>query len=222
MSSTTVIRAARAVVGSAERRASVVVRDATVLDVVEALDPGGAEVVELAADRVLLPGLVDCHVHVNEPGRTEWEGFATATAAAAAGGVTTIVDMPLNSIPPTIDVEALDVKRAAAAGQLAVDVAFWGGAVPGNAEKLAGLHEAGVVGFKCFLLPSGVDYMDPMFVNDQGSNVSSTLQVILFCRSNDRALISQMWAFKIGFRAEFILILCAQCLAQSAVWCFPS
>ncbi len=162
MSSTTVIRAARAVVGSAERRASVVVRDATVLDVVEALDPGGAEVVELAADRVLLPGLVDCHVHVNEPGRTEWEGFATATAAAAAGGVTTIVDMPLNSIPPTIDVEALDVKRATAAGQLAVDVAFWGGAVPGNAEKLAGLHEAGVVGFKCFLLPSGVDEFPPV------------------------------------------------------------
>ncbi len=158
----TVLRAARVVTGGAERAASVVVRDGVIVDVVPAADPGAAEVVELPADRVLLPGLVDSHVHVNEPGRTEWEGFATATAAAAAGGVTTIVDMPLNSIPPTIDVAALDVKRAAAAGQLAVDVAFWGGAVPGNAEHLAALHDSGVVGFKCFLLPSGVAEFPPL------------------------------------------------------------
>ena len=116
----------------------------------------------LARDEVLLPGLVDSHVHVNEPGRTEWEGFATATAAAAAGGVTTIVDMPLNSIPPTVTVPALRAKQAAAAGQLAVDVAFWGGAVPGNAAELRPLHDAGVVGFKCFLLPSGVDEFPPL------------------------------------------------------------
>ena len=90
--------------------------------------------VTLADDEVLLPGLVDSHVHVNEPGRTEWEGFASATRAAAAGGVTTIVDMPLNSIPPTVNVEALHVKREAATGQVASDVAFWGGAVPGNVE----------------------------------------------------------------------------------------
>ena len=113
-------------------------------------------------DCVVLPGLVDSHVHVNEPGRTEWEGFATATAAAAAGGVTTIADMPLNSIPPTVDVESLQVKRAAAAGQLAVDVAFWGGAVPGNAGGLRALHDAGVVGFKCFLLESGVEEFPPL------------------------------------------------------------
>ncbi|HKE52348.1 MAG TPA: allantoinase AllB, partial [Actinomycetes bacterium] len=114
---------------------------------------------ELALDDdvVLLPGLVDTHVHVNEPGRTEWEGFATATRAAAAGGVTTIIDMPLNSIPPTVDVAALDVKRKAADGQCAVDVGFWGGAVPGNLPALRGLHDAGVFGFKCFLLHSGVD-----------------------------------------------------------------
>src|SRR5436309_4058263 len=105
--------------------------------------------VDVPDDCVVLPGLVDSHVHVNEPGRTEWEGFATATAAAAAGGVTTIADMPLNSIPPTIDVAALDAKRAAAAGQCAIDDAFWGGAVPGNAGELAALHAAGVVGFKC-------------------------------------------------------------------------
>jgi dihydroorotase-like cyclic amidohydrolase len=84
-------------------------------------------VVDLAADEVLLPGLVDTHVHVNEPGRTDWEGFATATRAAAAGGVTTILDMPLNSLPPTIDAAALAAKRAAAAGQIAMDVGFWGG-----------------------------------------------------------------------------------------------
>src|SRR5829696_3630203 len=115
------------------------------------------QVVELGGDVALLPGLVDSHVHVNEPGRTEWEGFATATRAAAAGGVTTILDMPLNSIPPTVDVAALEVKRAAAAPQAYVDVGFWGGAIPGNLGELRGLHDAGVFGFKCFLLHSGVE-----------------------------------------------------------------
>ncbi len=109
-----------------------------------------------------MPGLVDSHVHVNEPGRTEWEGFATATAAAAAGGVTTIVDMPLNSLPPTVDVAALTAKQDAARGQVGVDVAFWGGAIPGNLDDLEALHEAGVVGFKCFLLPSGVEEFPPL------------------------------------------------------------
>ncbi len=117
----------------------------------------GDRVVELGADVVLLPGLVDTHVHVNEPGRTEWEGFATATRAAAAGGITTIIDMPLNSIPPTIDVSALAEKRTAARGQCHVDVGFWGGAVPSNLSNLRPLHEAGVFGFKCFLLDSGVE-----------------------------------------------------------------
>jgi len=117
----------------------------------------GARELTLADDEVLLPGLVDTHVHVNEPGRTDWEGFATATRAAAAGGVTTLVDMPLNSIPPTVDTAALDVKRKAAEGQCAVDVGFWGGAVPGNLPALRGLHDAGVFGFKCFLLHAGVD-----------------------------------------------------------------
>jgi allantoinase len=110
----------------------------------------------------LLPGLVDTHVHVNEPGRTEWEGFATATRAAAAGGVTTIVDMPLNSIPPTVDVAALEAKQRAASGQCHVDVGFWGGAVPGNTEHLVALHEAGVFGFKCFLIDSGVPEFPPL------------------------------------------------------------
>lgn len=107
--------------------------------------------------RVLLPGLVDTHVHLNEPGRTDWEGFETGTAAAAAGGVTTLVEMPLNSIPVTTTLEALATKRAAASGKLAVDVAYWGGAVPENLGRLGALLSAGVVGVKCFMAPSGID-----------------------------------------------------------------
>ena len=130
-----VFRAQRAVVDGAEVSAAVLVSGERIEAVLPVDVPVDAEEVVLADDEVLLPGLVDTHVHVNEPGRTEWEGFATATRAAAAGGVTTIVDMPLNSLPPTVDVAALQVKRAAAAGQCAVDVGFWGGAVPGNAGR---------------------------------------------------------------------------------------
>jgi len=107
--------------------------------------------------RVISPGIVDTHVHLNEPGRTEWEGFDTGTRAAAAGGVTTIVEMPLNSIPATTTVAALEAKRTAARGHVHVDVGFWGGVVPGNAHELDALIDAGVRGFKCFLTPSGVD-----------------------------------------------------------------
>jgi allantoinase len=110
-----------------------------------------------AGNSVVMPGLVDTHVHINEPGRSDWEGFATATRAAAAGGVTTIIEMPLNSIPPTTSGLALQAKMEAAAGQLWVDVGFWGGLVPGNAAELEALHQAGVFGFKCFLVPSGVE-----------------------------------------------------------------
>jgi allantoinase len=150
-----VFRAARAVTPAGERACCVGVRDGRIVAVEAELD--APQVVELGPDEVLLPGLVDSHVHVNDPGRTEWEGFASATRAAAAGGVTTIIDMPLNSIPPTVDVAALEVKRKTANGQAHVDVGFWGGAVPGNLADLRGLHEAGVFGFKCFLLHSGVD-----------------------------------------------------------------
>ena len=118
--------------------------------------PEGCAVVD-AAEMVVMPGLVDTHVHVNEPGRTDWEGFRTATRAAAAGGVTTIVDMPLNSIPPTTTLEALKLKWEAAQGSCSVDVGFWGGVIPGNLEELPALHHAGVLGFKCFLVPSGVE-----------------------------------------------------------------
>ena len=119
--------------------------------------PGDWRMIDVNEDSIVMPGLVDSHVHINEPGRTEWEGFATATHAAAAGGVTTLIDMPLNSIPPTTTVSGLKEKLAAANGQCFVDVGFWGGVVPGNTSELAALLAAGVVGFKCFLIHSGVD-----------------------------------------------------------------
>ena len=118
--------------------------------------PAGATGID-AGSLVVLPGLVDTHVHVNEPGRSDWEGFAHATRAAAAGGVTTLVDMPLNSLPATVSVDALDAKLRAGDGQIHVDVGFWGGVVPGNASAIESLVGRGVLGFKCFLSPSGVD-----------------------------------------------------------------
>ncbi|KAI8384071.1 allantoinase [Blakeslea trispora] len=115
------------------------------------------KVIQLDRDQLLMPGLVDAHVHLNEPGRTEWEGFETGTKAAAAGGITTVIDMPLNAIPPTTTVENFDIKLKAAQGQCHVDVGFWGGVVPDNASELPGLIGKGVRGFKCFLIESGVD-----------------------------------------------------------------
>jgi allantoinase len=159
----TVFRARRLASAAGEGSGCVGVADGRIA-AVEPLDARleGRRVVELGDDVVLLPGLVDTHVHVNEPGRTEWEGFATATRAGAAGGVTTIIDMPLNSIPPTVDVAALEVKRKSAEGQCLVDVGFWGGAIPGNLGELRALHDAGVFGFKCFLLHSGVEEFPPL------------------------------------------------------------
>jgi len=153
-----VIRADRVVTAAGERPAAVAVRGGTIAYVGDLEADLTAPIdLRLAADEVLIPGVVDGHVHVNEPGRTEWEGFATATRAAAAGGTTTIVDMPLNSIPSTTTPEALRTKLDAATGQLTCDVAFVGGAVPQNIGALRPLSEAGVVAFKSFLAPSGVD-----------------------------------------------------------------
>jgi allantoinase len=157
------IRARSVVLPEGARPATVLIRDGKIIEVgpYHAMR-GAGEVVALGDDEVLLPGLVDSHVHVNEPGRTDWEGFATATRAAAAGGITTIIDMPLNSIPPTIDAAALRAKRDAAAGQVHVDVGFWGGAVPGNSSRLAELHGAGAFGIKVFLVDSGVPEFPPL------------------------------------------------------------
>ncbi len=158
-----VVRARRAITPDGQRPAAVAI-DGGVIASIEPYDADlhATRTVDLRDDEVLLPGMVDTHVHVNEPGRTEWEGFATATRAAAAGGVTTILDMPLNSLPPTVDIAALATKRAVAAEKAYVDVGFWGGAIPGNIDDLRPLHEAGVFGFKCFLLDSGVPEFPPL------------------------------------------------------------
>lgn len=151
------LRSRRVALPDGDAPATVVVHGEHIL----AIEPHDAELGELPVEDLgelwLGPGLVDCHVHLNEPGRTEWEGFATATRAAAAGGITTLVDMPLNCIPATTSVLALTAKREAAVGNVAVDVGFFGGVVPGNADQLGPLMDAGVLGFKAFLIESGVD-----------------------------------------------------------------
>ncbi|MEU4604836.1 allantoinase AllB [Kribbella sp. NPDC023972] len=157
-----VIRARRVVSTAGEVARAVGVRDGRIVAVAPYDAQLEGDLLVLDDNEVLMPGVVDSHVHVNDPGRTEWEGFTTATRAAAAGGVTTIIDMPLNSIPPTCDVPALELKRKTAASQVYVDVGFWGGAIPGNLAQLRPLHEAGVFGFKCFLLHSGVDEFPPL------------------------------------------------------------
>jgi allantoinase len=161
-----VVRGQRIVTPDGVRPAAIHVERGRIARVGEFADaPAGAEIVE-AGDLLVLPGLVDTHVHVNEPGRTEWEGFETATRAAAAGGVTTLLDMPLNSIPATTSAAALREKRTAAAGRTWVDVGFIGGVVPGNAEALRELAEGGVRAFKCFLVPSGVEEFEHVAERD--------------------------------------------------------
>ncbi|MEO8590356.1 MAG: amidohydrolase family protein, partial [Flavobacteriales bacterium] len=112
---------------------------------------------ESVGDKVIMPGVIDAHVHINEPGRTEWEGFETATKAAAAGGITTLIEMPLNASPVTTTVDALKLKLEAAKGKLHVNVGFYGGVIPGNTNDLDGLLNAGVFGIKAFLTHSGID-----------------------------------------------------------------
>ncbi|HZM84407.1 MAG TPA: allantoinase AllB [Candidatus Limnocylindrales bacterium] len=155
----TAIRSRRVVLPDGERPATLRIDDGKISAILPYESGTGAYD---CGDDALLPGLVDTHVHINEPGRTEWEGFATATRAAAAGGVTTLLDMPLNSLPPTVDVTALKLKQEAAQGQCVVDVGFWGGAIPENLAALRPLHEAGVYGFKCFLADSGVAEFPPL------------------------------------------------------------
>ena len=148
-----VIRSRRVVLPSGVRPASIAIREG----IISSVGPYDAPVEEDFGEVVIMPGLVDTHVHINEPGRTDWEGFATATQAAGAGGMTTLIDMPLNSRPPTVSAEALETKWAAAEGRCWVDTGFWGGVIPGNSREIRPLWEVGCFGFKCFLAPSGVD-----------------------------------------------------------------
>jgi len=169
-----IVQSARVVLPDGVRPATIRIRDEQIASIGEYGDRiAGVDHMDVA-DRVVLPGLVDTHVHVNEPGRTDWEGFEHATKAAAAGGVTTIVDMPLNSIPATTTVKALEIKRRAAEGHCHIDVAFWGGVVPGNSADLEPLARAGVPGFKCFLAPSGVEE----FANVNESDLRDALPIL--------------------------------------------
>lgn len=152
----TIVRSRNVVTPGGTRAASIHMRDGRIERVSDFDDvPAGAAIVDYG-ELTVMAGLVDSHVHINEPGRTEWEGFESATRAAAAGGVTTIVDMPLNSLPPTTSVAALMTKAEAMEGKCRVDVGLWGGAVPGNAPALPSMLQAGALGFKCFLIDSGV------------------------------------------------------------------
>ncbi|MBI4424814.1 MAG: allantoinase AllB [Elusimicrobia bacterium] len=151
-----VVTSRRTVLPDGVREAAVVVHSGRIAAVVPAgRAPAGGRAVDLG-DAALLPGIVDTHAHLNEPGREAWEGFETGTRAALAGGITTVVDMPLNSIPATTTREALDQKARAAERRCGADYAFWGGVVPGNAGELEPMLDAGVCGFKCFLIDSGV------------------------------------------------------------------
>lgn len=151
------IAGSRVVTPAGVRAAAVLVKDGVITAVTErdAVPPGVS--VEDVGDLVVTPGLVDSHVHVNEPGRTEWEGFETATRAAAAGGITALADMPLNCIPATTTLDAFKTKLDAVDGRLWIDCAFYGGVVPGNSASLEPMIDAGIVGFKCFLVHSGID-----------------------------------------------------------------
>lgn len=189
-STVSAVRSTRVLDGDKVRPAVVVIKDGKIHEIVSSCsfsEDVACQVLDVG-DSVVMPGIVDCHVHVNEPGRTPWEGFWTATRAAAAGGVTTIVDMPLNSIPPTTTLGNFHEKLREATGKCFVDVAFWGGVVPGNQLHLRPMIQAGVAGFKCFLIHSGVDEFP--HVNDSDlhtamKQLQGTGRVLLFHAERD-------------------------------------
>jgi allantoinase len=198
-----VLRSTRMVFPEGERPAALHIENGIIERIVgyASDDPPGAEIFNVG-DMVVSPGIVDTHVHINEPGRTAWEGFDTATRAAAAGGVTTLVDMPLNSIPATTTVAALHAKTAAARGQCHVDVGFWGGVVPGNAGELDALVDAGVRGFKCFLVPSGVDEFAAVDEDDlrQALPVLARRQVPLLVHAESPSVLADLAIADLGLR----------------------
>lgn len=184
--------------------------DAIARDVAARMDPGhastGALVINVPDEAILLPANVDCHVHVNEPGRTAWEGFASATEAAAYGGIATIVDMPLNSIPPTTTTDALAVKRAVASGQLFVDVGLWGGAVPDNLGRLEELWVQGVCGFKCFLVDSGVPEFPPLLGDDFATAMAEVASFggLMIVHAEDPDVLGSIPAWSSRRYADFV------------------
>ena len=203
-----VLRSRRAVLPGGEQPAAVCVAGGRIAAIMSYADPvDGVRDIHLG-DLALLPGLVDTHVHVNEPGRTEWEGFASATRAAALGGVTTLIDMPLNSLPPTTTAAALTAKRAAATGKCAVDVGFWGGAVPENITdpaELSALHTAGVFGFKCFLADSGVPEFPPISRAglETAAHYLARLGATLIVHAEDGSTLGELAAPGLGASTRF-------------------
>uniref|UniRef100_A0A6I8R1Y0 allantoinase n=1 Tax=Xenopus tropicalis TaxID=8364 RepID=A0A6I8R1Y0_XENTR len=180
-----IVRSRRVVTGNTISPADIIIKDGKIVGI----QPWGKQSITVgsqlldAGDLVVMPGIIDPHVHVNEPGRTDWEGYSTATRAAAAGGITTIVDMPLNSLPPTTSVSNFLTKLKAAEGQCFVDVAFWGGVIPGNQLELVPMLHAGVAGFKCFLISSGVPefpHVSLMDLHSAMSELQGTNSVLLF------------------------------------------
>ncbi|MEJ7821999.1 MAG: allantoinase AllB, partial [Chitinophagaceae bacterium] len=159
------IKCNRILTPEGEKKGIVLIKGGTIIDVVESLDNIDERVIDVQ-NKVLMPGVIDPHVHINEPGRTDWEGFATATKAALAGGLTTLVDMPLNSSPVTTTAKAFDEKLSATNGQLHTNCGFWGGIIPGNENDIDPLIEKGVLGFKAFLTHSGIDEFPNVTEND--------------------------------------------------------
>src|SRR4051812_22524022 len=187
-----VVHASRAIIDGREQSASVLIRMGRIVGI----EPYGASVpskyvATLEPNEVLIPGLVDTHVHINEPGRTEWEGFDSATRAAAAAGVTTLIDMPLNSLPPTLTAQALAAKKVAARGRCRVDVGFWGGSVPTNLDDLPELFAAGVFGVKCFLQDSGVPEFPPLSAADlhEAMAVIASVDGLLLVHAEDPGVL---------------------------------
>uniref|UniRef100_A0A4W5R5T7 Zgc:103559 n=1 Tax=Hucho hucho TaxID=62062 RepID=A0A4W5R5T7_9TELE len=196
-STVSAVRSRRVLCGTEIRPALIVIKEGKIHKILSVSSgstgdtAAGCEVLDVG-DSLVMPGIVDCHVHVNEPGRTTWEGFWTATRAAAAGGVTTIVDMPLNSIPPTTTLDNFHEKMAAASGKCFVDTAFWGGVIPGNQLELLPMIQAGVAGFKCFLIHSGVEEFP--HVTDEDLHI--TMKQL---QGTGSVLLEQLWsALKAG------------------------
>lgn len=204
MSLDVLLHAERAVIDGAVRPASIGITGGVITAVDPAAGRAALEVV-LPAGSVLLPGLVDTHVHINDPG-TDWEGFASATAAAAAGGITTVVDMPLDCDPVTTSAAALQIKRAAAEGFCRVDVGFWGGAVPGNLDALAELAAAGCLGFKCFLADSGNAAFPPLSPADFGRAMEgvAALGTVMLVHAESAGVLAETAAAQGGSYSSFL------------------